>query len=561
MNAATASNTANTIVKRDETGGFAAGAITSTSVNTGTLTATSVVTNTLKVTGGSYSTTNAVLTTDGTGNAIWGSSGLYTLNGISTNAQTFSTTTDPTSTIPSFTSSGTIHTLNIPMASETGTTAGLLSKEQYDLFNNKQSPMQPGIGIQFSGQQGAGGVATFVINATDATITDKGIIKLAGDLTGDADLPRINTVGGVLSSTITTVASSVLSATANNTANTIVKRDENGGFAAGDVTSSTVNTGTLTATSITTGTLKVTGGSYTATGAVLTTDGTGNATWQSASGGITGVGTVTTTSYPNGATISENNLVLAAASSSTPGVLTTQTQTIAGDKTFSGTLSSTSLVLTGNLTSTSLVTGSLRLTGGTPTAGKVLTSDASGNATWSSISVGTITTTSNAAGATISGTTLTLAAADATNGGVLTTQTQTIAGNKTFSGTLSTTTLTLTGNLSGTSASFSKAVTGAPAGAFSGTSIDFTNSNLAYSSISQIGPSFNLIGLKDGGTYTLAWQGTLNRGGSTASFTSPDFSAANIRSLGNYPVVSGKDAIYTFVVIGTRVYYSMISVE
>lgn len=239
------------------------------------------------------------------------------------------------------------------MASETGTTAGLLSKEQYDLFNNKQSPMQPGIGIQFSGQQGAGGVATFVINATDATITDKGIITLAGDLTGDADLPRINTVGGVLSSTITTVASSVLSATDNNTASTIVKRDGNGGFAAGAVTSSTVNTGTLTATSVVTNTLKVTGGSYTATGAVLTTDGTGNAIWQSASGGITGVGTVTTTSYPNGATISENNLVLAAASSSTPGVLTTQTQTIAGDKTFSGALSSTSLVLTGNLTGTS----------------------------------------------------------------------------------------------------------------------------------------------------------------------------------------------------------------
>jgi len=461
VNAATASNTANTIVKRDETGGFAAGAITSTNVNTGTLTATSVVTNTLKVTGGSYTKTNAVLTTDGTGNAIWSTSGSYTLNGITASSQTFSTTTDPTSTIPSFTSSGTIHTLNIPMASETGTTAGLLSKEQYDLFNNKQSPMQPGIGIQFSGQQGAGGVATFVINATDATITDKGIITLAGDLTGDADLPRINTVGGVLSSTITTVASSVLSATDNNTASTIVKRDGNGGFAAGAVTSSTVNTGTLTATSVVTNTLKVTGGSYTATGAVLTTDGTGNAIWQSASGGITGVGTVTTTSYPNGATISENNLVLAAASSSTPGVLTTQTQTIAGDKTFSGALSSTSLVLTGNLT--------------------------------------------------------------------------------------------------GTSASFSKAVTGANAFGTSSRTIDFSNSNLAYSTATNTGNTieFTLNGLKNGGTYTLAWQNTT--AGTTAVFTATGFSNQNIKSLGNYPVVATKHAIYTFVVMGTTIYYSMIS--
>jgi hypothetical protein len=424
--------------------------------------------------------------------------------------------------------------------------------------------LSAGQGISISGGQSGpigSGIYTVDIIATDATTTEKGIIKLAGDLTGTADLPRINTVGGVLSSTITTVASSVLSATSNNTASTLVQRDGSGGFAAGAVTAtSVVSSGNISSTSLNAGTLKVTGGTPTV-GYVLTASNTdGTAVWQEASGGITGVGTITTTSYATtGATVSGNNLILAAASSSSPGVLTTGTQTIAGDKTFSGTLSSTSL-LTGNLTSTSTVTGSLRVTGGTPTAGKVLTSDASGNATWSSISVGTITTTSNAAGATISGTTLTLAAADATNGGVLTTGTQTIAGNKTFSGTLSTTSLTLTGNLSGTSASFSKAVTGAPAGAFSGLSIDFTNSNLAYSSISQAGPLFNLIGLKDGGTYTLAWQGTLNRGGSTASFTSPDATLA-FRSLGNYPVVSGKDAIYTFVVIGTRVYYSMISVE
>jgi hypothetical protein len=114
---ATSSNTANTIVKRDGSGNFAAGAITatsivssgnisSTSLNTGTLTATSLVTNTLKVTGGNYTLTNAVLTTDGTGNAVWSNNGLYTLNGISAAAQTFSTTTASTSTAPSFTSTG-----------------------------------------------------------------------------------------------------------------------------------------------------------------------------------------------------------------------------------------------------------------------------------------------------------------------------------------------------------------------------------------------------------------------------------------------------------------------
>ena len=48
-------------------------------------------------------------------------------------------------------------------------------------------------------------------------------------------------------------------------------------------------------------------------------------------------------------------------------------QSIAGDKTFSGTTTTT----------TSLSTTDLRVTGGTPATGKVLTSDSSGNATWS----------------------------------------------------------------------------------------------------------------------------------------------------------------------------------
>jgi hypothetical protein len=38
----------------------------------------------------------------------------------------------------------------------------------------------------------------------------------------------------------------------------------------------------------------------------------------------------------------------------------------------------------GTITGTSLITGALKVTGGTPAAGKILTSDASGNATWSS---------------------------------------------------------------------------------------------------------------------------------------------------------------------------------
>jgi hypothetical protein len=226
----------------------------------------------------------------------------------------------------------------------------------------------------------------------------------------------------------------------------------------------------------------------------------------------------------------------------------------------------TSVVTSGTLSATGAVLTNLRVTGGTLGSGKVLTSDGSGNATWQSASagisgVGTITTTAYSAGATVSGNNLVLAAGSSTSPGILTTGIQTIAGNKTFSGTLSTTSvnatsLVLSGNLTGTSASFSSAVTGAPPSGSTTLNIDFTSSNLAFSTLNQANPIFILSGLKNGGTYTLAWQGTTARGGSTSSFSSTGFT---FKSLGNYPVVSGKDAIYTFVVMGTTVYYSMIS--
>jgi hypothetical protein len=574
VNAATSSNTPNTIVKRDETGGFAAGAITSTSINTETLTSTSVVTNTLKVTGGSYTLTNAVLTTDGTGNAVWSSSGLYTLNGLTAPSQTFSTTTDLTSTIPSFTSSGTVHTLNIPMASEDGTIAGLISKEDYVKFNiQKVSNVTEGQGIEVTGQS-AGGIGSqysVEVAARDATTLAKGIIQLTNDLGGTAELPTVNTVGGVASSTITSIASSVLSATANNTADRIVQRDGSGGFAAGTITAGTLSStttnagiltagtttlgnttvgGTLTSTtinagSLTTGTLRVTGGTL-AQGSVLTSDANGNATWGS-NGlySLNGQG-ATTHTFVTANTASSDFTITSAlgtgtlsntaihtfnlpdAGVSTRGVVTTSAQTFAGSKTFSGT--------------TTL--GALKVTGGTPTTvGYVLSaSNTDGTVTWAPASagisgVGTITTTSNSAGATISGTTLVLAAANGSNGGVLTSGTQTIGGEK----------------------SFTKAVTGAPAvsvatvaGTGNTITVDFSNSNLAYTG-SNPQNTFTLTNIKDGGTYTFAVQGTTS---GTSTFSSTGF---NFISLGgNVATVSGKQTVYTFMVMGTTVYYSSI---
>ncbi|WP_413612353.1 tail fiber domain-containing protein [Bdellovibrio sp. HCB-110] len=63
-------------------------------------------------------------------------SGITSLNGLTSNTQTFATP-GVTGTAPSWSSSGSAHTLNIPMASGAGVTAGLLNKTDYDAFNAK----------------------------------------------------------------------------------------------------------------------------------------------------------------------------------------------------------------------------------------------------------------------------------------------------------------------------------------------------------------------------------------------------------------------------------------
>jgi hypothetical protein len=235
------------------------------------------------------------------------------------------------------------------------------------------------------------------------------------------------------------------------------------------------------------------------------------------------------------------------ASPTARGAVTTGTQTFAGNKTFSGTLSTTSLTATGSISSTSVTTGtftatsatvgSLRVTGGTLVSGRVLTSDANGNATWGAgglTAVGSISATSNSSGATVSGTSLVLTPADASNGGILTgSGTQTIGGEKRFD----------------------KAVTNLVAfNASNGTTIDFSRSNLAYTTATP-GNTFTLQNIKDGGTYTLAVQGS---GTGTSQFQATNFS---FTSLGNYAATANRHTLYTFVVMGSTVYFSMVSAQ
>jgi hypothetical protein len=372
----------------------------------------------------------------------------------------------------------------------------------------------------------------------DATTSRKGKIQLTNDLGGTADLPTVNSVGGVVSSTIATVASSVLSATANNTADRIVQRDGSGSFAAGTITAGTLsatttNAGILTAGVTTLGNTTVDGTlSATTTNAGVLTAGVttlGNTTV----GGTLSATTTNAGVLTAGVTTLGNTTVGGTLSATTTnaGVLTAGVTTL-GNTTVGGTLSATTT------NAGSLTTGTLKVTGGTPTiAGYVLTaSSTDGTAEWREASggledVGTITTTSNANGATVSGTTLLLAAADSTYGGVLTSGTQTIGGQK----------------------SFKAAVTNLKAyNAGSSTTIDFSQSNLAYTTASP-GNTFTINNIKDGGTYTLAVQGTTS---GTPTFTNESFTWISMG--GKISTVQGRQTLYTFMVMGTTVYYSMV---
>ncbi|MCA6454523.1 MAG: hypothetical protein IM584_00155, partial [Chitinophagaceae bacterium] len=89
----------------------------------------------------------------------------------------------------------------------------------------------------------------FVSNAVtsalpDASTSAKGIVQLAGDLSGTAAAPSVRTVGGATAANIATATDLANSATRDNTANTIVRRDAAGDFSAGTITA-TVFSGAL----------------------------------------------------------------------------------------------------------------------------------------------------------------------------------------------------------------------------------------------------------------------------------------------------------------------------
>jgi hypothetical protein len=191
-------------------------------------------------------------------------------------------------------------------------------------------------------------------------------------MTGDVSIvssgaTTVNSIGGVSSSTINTVASLVNSATNSNTANTIVKRDSGGDFQAADVQfTSITSTGNITTTSLT------------------------------ASGSITATGTITAGSLSS-TSIRASTLTLTTPLSITSGGTGTNTSTGTGSLVLSASPTISDATLTGTTTISNGVISatSLNLSGtNSKTVGAVLTNNGNGNAIWttSTTSYGYITT-------------------------------------------------------------------------------------------------------------------------------------------------------------------------
>ncbi|QDK38470.1 tail fiber domain-containing protein [Bdellovibrio sp. NC01] len=355
-------------------------------------------------------------------------SGLTSLGGQSGSSQTFATGTSGTA--PAFSSASNTHTLNIPMASSAGTTAGLISKSDYDNFNTKQAAGNYLTALTGDiTATGPGSVAaTIAANAvTSGKILDGTIVSADMDFTGvnvatsgvvikDNTGKFFNfacsTAGHVATWTVAGWACQAPAASSLASGNIFVGNASNVATSvamSGDATIS--NTGAVTlatvgvakggtgTTSLTAGSLLVGNGTSAVTG--LAGGATGNVIYATSA-------TAWTSGTPNAAGL----------------VDLTSAQTISGLKTFQPSAAANKGLIvkgaasqTANLTewqnSTATVlasvdsTGkfvmpSLQITGGSPGAGKVLTSDASGNATWGAAG-GSGTVTNIATGTGLSG--------------------------------------------------------------------------------------------------------------------------------------------------------------
>ena len=200
-----------------------------------------------------------------------------------------------------------------------------------------------------------------------------------------------------------------------------------------------------------TGALQVADTGLGTSGYILTSNGASALPSFQANAGSFSLGAFGSTPNADGLTLSTGVLNMQPADGTHPGGVSTTTQTLAGAKTFSTSVSTPTYLLTGTTGVISILpqsaagTYNFNMPTTAGTSGYFLTSDgggAGGGMTWTDptgiISLGAFGSTPNADGLSLSSNTLTMQPADGTNPGGVSTTTQTIAGAKTFTTSIAT---------------------------------------------------------------------------------------------------------------------------
>jgi len=292
--------------------------------------------------------TNQVKYWDGSSAQALGISGagLTNLNGLTGSTQTFATGISGTS--PIFNSIGTVHTLNIPLASGTGVTAGLVSNSDFAAFTNKVSGITGGTGISAltTGATATVSLSSLGTAGTYAKVTTNAQGQvISGDTLTASDIPGLDAnkiTSGVLGAS--NGGTGVNSTASFPTSGVVVTRD-----ATETLTNKTLSAATINGAS-------TIGGSTT-----IDTTGTINSGAQIVTGNVTILGNSTTA----------NKLVL-------------------NDK---GSVNSVALKAPNTLAS-SLI---WELPNSNGSSGQVLSTNGSGTLSWVSAAVGSVTSVSGTA--------------------------------------------------------------------------------------------------------------------------------------------------------------------